>query len=259
MGTALAFPSVPAPSPDSPRRVSASPPWSRPPCTAPTRLPGLRPGTGLTVVTWLMRVGFLVSPLIVGVVADATSLRVGLLIVPVAGSGGGAAGRRAQWTTRANSIVRTPATMSPMPAIIFHVNGSLKRYRAITATQRDAARRPDAVGDAHRHPESQRQPQQIERRQVADHDGCDPRLLAKPVGRPQRQRGEHLDGDRAQQRQPHGQGVGPSASGCEPSSTSSTPAMISAMPAAMAQVSGSRKRAAPSTAVRAVPIAPQMP
>ena len=48
-------------------------------------------------------------------------------------------------------------------------------------------------------------------------------------------------------------------SGCEPSSTSSTPAMISAMPAAMAQVSGSRNRAAPSTAVRAVPIAPQIP
>jgi hypothetical protein len=36
-------------------------------------------------VTWLCRVGFLMSPIIVGVVADATSLRVGLLIVSVAG------------------------------------------------------------------------------------------------------------------------------------------------------------------------------
>jgi MFS family permease len=48
------------------------------------QLPGLRPGTGLTVLTWLMRVGFFGAPLIVGVVADATSLRVGLLSVPVA-------------------------------------------------------------------------------------------------------------------------------------------------------------------------------
>jgi hypothetical protein len=32
-----------------------------------------------------MRVGFFGAPLIVGVVADATSLRVGLLSVPVAG------------------------------------------------------------------------------------------------------------------------------------------------------------------------------
>ena len=49
------------------------------------QLPGLRPGTGLTAVTWLMRVGFFGAPLIVGVVADATSLRIGLLSVPVAG------------------------------------------------------------------------------------------------------------------------------------------------------------------------------
>jgi len=49
------------------------------------QLPGMRAGTGLTVVTWLMRVGFLGAPLLVGVVADATSLRVGLLSVPVGG------------------------------------------------------------------------------------------------------------------------------------------------------------------------------
>ena len=48
-------------------------------------LRGLRPGTGLTAVTWLMRVGFFGAPLVVGVIADATSLRVGLLSVPVAG------------------------------------------------------------------------------------------------------------------------------------------------------------------------------
>jgi MFS family permease len=49
------------------------------------QLPGLRPGSGLMVVTWLMRIGFFGAPLIVGVVADATSLRVGLLSIPVAG------------------------------------------------------------------------------------------------------------------------------------------------------------------------------
>ena len=53
--------------------------------TAADHLPGLAPGTGLTIVTWLMRVGFLVSPPVVGLVADATSLRAGLLVVPVAG------------------------------------------------------------------------------------------------------------------------------------------------------------------------------
>lgn len=53
--------------------------------TAADHLTGLAPGTGLTIVTWLMRVGFLVSPPVVGLVADATSLRVGLLVVPLAG------------------------------------------------------------------------------------------------------------------------------------------------------------------------------
>lgn len=49
------------------------------------QLPGLRPGTGLTVVTWLMRVGFFGAPLLVGLVADAAGLRAGLVAVPVAG------------------------------------------------------------------------------------------------------------------------------------------------------------------------------
>ncbi|GAA4701968.1 Fucose permease [Promicromonospora umidemergens] len=48
-------------------------------------LPGLRPGTGLTIVSWLMRLGFLASPPLVGMVADAVGLRYGLLVVPVAG------------------------------------------------------------------------------------------------------------------------------------------------------------------------------
>ncbi|MFC8592873.1 MFS transporter [Streptomyces atroolivaceus] len=48
-------------------------------------LPGLKPGSGLAIVSWLMRLGFLASPPIVGLVTDATSLRAGLLVVPLAG------------------------------------------------------------------------------------------------------------------------------------------------------------------------------
>ncbi|HEY7054839.1 MAG TPA: MFS transporter [Mycobacterium sp.] len=48
-------------------------------------LPGLKHGTGLTAVTWLMRVGFVCAPIIVGTLADAFTLRVGLLTVPAAG------------------------------------------------------------------------------------------------------------------------------------------------------------------------------
>ncbi|MHB1989488.1 MFS transporter [Actinotignum timonense] len=48
-------------------------------------LPGLKPGTGLTAISWLMRIGFLVSPPIVGMVADTFGLRTGLCVVPFAG------------------------------------------------------------------------------------------------------------------------------------------------------------------------------
>ena len=50
-------------------------------------LPGLPHGVGLTVVSWLLRVGFLISPTVVGLVADASSLRVALLSVVLAGIG----------------------------------------------------------------------------------------------------------------------------------------------------------------------------
>ncbi|MCI1642121.1 MAG: MFS transporter [Actinomyces sp.] len=50
------------------------------------RLPGLRRGTGLTMVSWLMRLGFLFSPPVVGFIADHAGLRTGLLVVPAAGA-----------------------------------------------------------------------------------------------------------------------------------------------------------------------------
>ncbi|MDN6300157.1 MAG: MFS transporter, partial [Micrococcaceae bacterium] len=52
---------------------------------AADELPGLRHGTWFTILGWLMRVGFLFSPPIVGFVADRTTLATGLLIVPLAG------------------------------------------------------------------------------------------------------------------------------------------------------------------------------
>jgi len=85
MGLALAWPSVPgtiAGFAAAGLGVATSIPAAM---HAADRLPGLRPGTGLTALSWLMRVGFVGAPPIVGMIADATSLRVGLLVVPVAG------------------------------------------------------------------------------------------------------------------------------------------------------------------------------
>jgi hypothetical protein len=85
MGAALAFPSVPgtiAGFAAAGLGVATLMPAAM---HGADQLPGMGPGTGLTVVTWLMRVGFFGAPLLVGVVADATSLRVGLLSVPISG------------------------------------------------------------------------------------------------------------------------------------------------------------------------------
>lgn len=51
---------------------------------AADELPGLRPGVGLTVVSWLLRLGFLLSPPFVGFIADTQSLRAGLIVAPAA-------------------------------------------------------------------------------------------------------------------------------------------------------------------------------
>ncbi|WNG90149.1 MFS transporter [Mycobacterium sp. ITM-2016-00317] len=85
MGVALAFPTVPGTIAGFAAAGLGAATVVPAAMRAADELPGLRAGTGLTLVTWLMRVGFLGAPLIVGVVADAASLRAGLLIVPVAG------------------------------------------------------------------------------------------------------------------------------------------------------------------------------
>ncbi len=85
MGTALAFPGVPATVCGFAAAgfgVATVVPAA---FHGADNIAGMRPGAGLTLVTWLMRAGFLASPAVVGAVADTASLRVGLLIVPVAG------------------------------------------------------------------------------------------------------------------------------------------------------------------------------
>jgi MFS family permease len=52
---------------------------------AADELPGLPHGLGLAVSNWLLRVGFLLSPPLIGVLADALSLRTALLTVVLAG------------------------------------------------------------------------------------------------------------------------------------------------------------------------------
>jgi predicted MFS family arabinose efflux permease len=54
---------------------------------AADELPGLRRGLGLAVSNWLLRIGFLLSPPLIGAVADASSLRVALSTVVLAGLG----------------------------------------------------------------------------------------------------------------------------------------------------------------------------
>ena len=51
---------------------------------AADELPGLRRGAGLTMVSWLLRLGFLLSPPFVGFIADTQSLQAGLIVAPAA-------------------------------------------------------------------------------------------------------------------------------------------------------------------------------
>ncbi|BDX32163.1 MFS transporter [Mycobacterium antarcticum] len=85
MGLALAFPSVPGTIAGFAAAGLGAATVIPAAMHGADRLPGLRPGSGLAVLAWLMRVGFVGAPPLVGFVADATSLRVGLLIVPAAG------------------------------------------------------------------------------------------------------------------------------------------------------------------------------
>jgi hypothetical protein len=54
---------------------------------AADQLPGLPHGAGLAVSNWLLRIGFLLSPPLIGLVADTAGLRIALLTVVLAGTG----------------------------------------------------------------------------------------------------------------------------------------------------------------------------
>ncbi|QWW19196.1 MFS transporter [Schaalia sp. 19OD2882] len=56
-------------------------------------VPGLRPGVGLTIVTWLCRIAPLAGPPLVGLVVEHTSLLAAVMVLPFAGIIGLAAGR----------------------------------------------------------------------------------------------------------------------------------------------------------------------
>lgn len=65
-------------------------------------LPGLQAGTGVAIISWMMRLGSLFSPPLVGIIADAGTLRLGIALVPItcalalASSGVLSAGRSAR-------------------------------------------------------------------------------------------------------------------------------------------------------------------
>ena len=52
---------------------------------AADELPGLPHGLGLSLVNWAMRLGFLLSPPVIGFIADSTSVRTGLALTVVSG------------------------------------------------------------------------------------------------------------------------------------------------------------------------------
>ncbi|MDT5335880.1 MAG: hypothetical protein QOD90_1385 [Mycobacterium sp.] len=85
MGLALAFPSVPGTIAGFAAAGLGAATVIPAAMHGADRLPGLRAGSGLAALAWLMRLGFVGAPPLVGMIADATSLRFGLLIVPVAG------------------------------------------------------------------------------------------------------------------------------------------------------------------------------
>lgn len=85
MGLALAFPSVPGTILGFAVAGFGSATLIPAALQAADALPGLRHGAGLTIVSWLLRLGFLLSPPFVGFVADNAGLRAGLLVVPIAG------------------------------------------------------------------------------------------------------------------------------------------------------------------------------
>ncbi|NEK87452.1 MFS transporter [Blastococcus saxobsidens] len=85
MGVALAFPSVPTTLAGLAVAGLGAATLVPAAYAAADALPGLPPGAGLSIINWLLRVGLLASPPLVGVIADQAGLRTGLLTVVAAG------------------------------------------------------------------------------------------------------------------------------------------------------------------------------
>ncbi|TFV48187.1 MFS transporter [Blastococcus sp. TF02A_35] len=86
MGAALAFPSVPSTLAGFAVAGLGAATMVPAAYAAADSLPGLPAGAGLALINWLLRVGLLASPPLVGVIADAAGLRTGLLTVVAAGT-----------------------------------------------------------------------------------------------------------------------------------------------------------------------------
>ena len=98
---------------------------------AADELPGFRAGTGLTLLSWMMRLGFLLAPPVVGLIADATSLRV----APADSPAGGAHGRCA-----VASAVPAPGTRRHRSTQGFRFLAGRAARVAATVTARTSAR-----------------------------------------------------------------------------------------------------------------------
>ena len=85
MGAALAFPSVPLTLVGMALAGFGNAALVPVAMNAADDLPGLKAGTGLTVVTWLMRCAGLISPPVVGAIVERTSLTVAMAVIPLAG------------------------------------------------------------------------------------------------------------------------------------------------------------------------------
>ncbi|WP_237559361.1 hypothetical protein [Corynebacterium pilosum] len=48
-------------------------------------LPGVAQSTGMTIVSWLLRAGALLASPILGVISEASTLRIALLVLPLVG------------------------------------------------------------------------------------------------------------------------------------------------------------------------------
>jgi MFS family permease len=114
MGLALAFPSVPATLAGFALAGLGVATLIPAVYHAADELPGLRRGTGLAVINWLLRIGFLLSPLLIGVLADATSLRVALLAVVLAGLGALLLGRSLRPVVRPADLRQERSRPAPL-------------------------------------------------------------------------------------------------------------------------------------------------